>query len=488
MTKRGLAVCLLALAACDGAYSDDPYIPEPDPIPVAVDDDLTIAEDQWLDLAAARANDTDVNNVTVVVPPEHGRIENGKYLPDPGYFGTDQFTYEGRFRSTGLDVAVATVRVTITSDGIAYEQSRNIGSARADGLAAADLDGDGKIDLVTCDSQSNTMTIFRNTTAAPDAFSTEKSVFEGGDTPRHIRTGDIDGDGRPDIITATDGGPTIYRNITTPGGLLAFEGPRKLVASDAKAIAVVDLQGDGALDIVTTTSDYFSGSLDVWINQSSAGSISFGMRTSFSIPKDSVDLAAVDADGNGLPDLTVLANEKLSLFVNAMTIGATTPAFQARVDRDTGPEPLNMFLADLDGDTSPELGVLHGYGELWVYANRGAASPTFEAARVLEVDVSSSVITTAQIDGDALVDLVSVPNYGELRLEILANRSLPRQYAFEAKEAIVADAQTRRIGGINSPSALLYADLDGVPPTEIVISSRSYWSNSAPGLTVLYGP
>ena len=59
-------------------------------------------------------------------------------------------------------------------------------------------------------------------------------------------------------------------------------------------------------------------------------------------------IIAVDADGNGQADRAGLADGTLALFVNATAVGATVPAFDARLDRGTAPSPKMMFLADLD--------------------------------------------------------------------------------------------------------------------------------------------
>jgi hypothetical protein len=495
MTKRGFALCILAAAAGGACDHDDDYYYEPPDTPahdpVAVDDHIMIDEDQPITYAMLRANDTDVNYITkIVVPPEHGSFDNGEYRPEPGYFGVDQFTYEGTYESSYYPkkTTQATAYVLIKSDGVPYEHSRLIGNANADDMAIGDFNGDGKTDLVTCNVGTNEMSIFLNTSAGEGDYSLEKHVFEGGNTPRHLAAGDIDGDGKVDIISATDTGVTMFRNITMPGGVLAFDGPTKLGNTATGDVVLVDLQGDGALDLVATSDAYYAnGSLDVWLNQSSPGSFSFGVKTSFSSSYNALQLLAVDADSNGKPDLAVLANEKLSLFINAMTVGATTPAFQTRLDRDTGPEPKSMFLADLDGDDAAELGVLHNYGDMWIYANQGATSPTFEAARVIDVKTTTELVATAEVDGDGHIDLIGAAQ-GTAPFELLANRSMPQQYAFEATDALISDVETHRRASFGKPTAMVFVELDGVPPEEIVVALKNGNTYGAePGLRVLYG-
>ncbi|HUS33380.1 MAG TPA: FG-GAP-like repeat-containing protein [Kofleriaceae bacterium] len=499
MTKTGL--CLLALAvggaaACEhDDYDDGDYCYgdcDPDPVPLAVDDHIMIDEDQPITFAMLKANDENVNYLSkIIVPPEHGTFENGEYHPEPGYFGVDQFTYEGtqEYSSYPRAKSQATAYILIKSDGIPYEHSKLVGAANADDMAVGDFNGDGKTDLVTCNYNTNEMSIFINTTVAEGEYSLEKHVFEGGNSPRHLAAGDVDGDGKIDIVVATHEGVTMFRNLTTqPGGLLAFDGPTKLGNASTTDVELVDLQGDGVLDLVATSEGWYpSGNLDVWLNQSTPGTFAFGAKTSFSTPYTALQLMAVDADANGKPDLAILADEKLSLFLNAMTVGAVTPAFQARLDRDTGPNPKSMFLADLDGDAAPELGVLHDYGDMWIYANQGATSPTFEAARVIDIQTTTELVATAEVDGDGHIDLIGAAQ-GTAPFELLANRSLPQQYAFESTDALIADVDTHKRASFGRPTAMVFVDLDGVPPQEIVVSLKSgNVYSSAPGLRVLYG-
>ena len=94
MTKRALS--LMVLAACSS--SGDSYT---EPAPVVVDDHIMLAEDQPLKLSDLAANDTGVDKELVVDMPMHGTIVDNQYLPEPGYFGPDQFTYEACGRTRG---------------------------------------------------------------------------------------------------------------------------------------------------------------------------------------------------------------------------------------------------------------------------------------------------------------------------------------------------------------------------------------------------
>ena len=480
MSQRTLvSLLIVGAAACD--HAGENYN---EPVPVVVDDSVALMEDESLPLTELVANDTDVSTVTVVEQPEHGIITtDGKYVPEPGYFGHDRFVYAGRYLSySSLDDAPrATVEIDIASDGIAYEHSRLIGQTSADDMATGDFDGDGRIDLVTCNKEGNEMTVFRNVSTGEGDYALEPHRFEGGTQPRGLAVADVDGDGKLDIVTAAKNGVTVYRNITV--GPLAFAGPvvlgQGLAMSD---VVAVDLDGNGAVDIAgveTSTTYPYPSRMHVWANQ---GNLVFATDLVYATPPTPTDIVAVDADADGKPDLAVLADDALSLYVNATSSGL---AFAARVDRGTGPDPLSLFLADLDGDQHPEIGVQHKYGSLWIYANRGSASPTFEAARAIQLSSETYLVQPAEVDGDGVIDLVGVAG-NSAPFSFLANRSAPQMFEFDVAEANVSDTATLKIANFATPTALAFVELDGVAPQEMVVASKSSGNGTA-GLRVLFG-
>lgn len=480
MSQRTLVSLLLAAAAaCD--HGDDDYI---EPVPVVVDDNVALMEDEPLQLSELGANDTDVNTITVVEQPQHGTISmTGDYVPEPGYFGHDRFVYAGRYASYGPldDAPRATVEIDIASDGIAYEHSKLIGETNANDMAIGDFDGDGRIDLVTCNAGGNVMTVFRNVSTGEGNYALEPHIFEGGVQPGGLAVADIDGDGKLDIVTAAKNGVSVFRNITV--GPLAFAGPVVLGSGvNMTDVVATDLDGNGSVDIasIENGSTYpYPARMHVWANQ---GNLVFATDLVYTTPSSPTSIVAVDADADGKSDLAVLADDQLSLFVNATT---SALAFAARVDRATGPDPLSLFLADLDGDGHPEIGVQHKYGSLWVYANRGAASPTFEAARAIELPAQTYLVQPAEIDGDGVIDLVGVAG-GSAPFSFLANRSQPQEFAFEVAEAKISDVATLKMANFASPTALIFVELDGVAPQEMVVASKAGASGTA-GLRVLFG-
>src|SRR3954463_935119 len=89
-------------------------------------------------------------------------------------------------------------------------------------VAAGDLDGDGKVDIVS-PNYDGTIVIFKNTGATgplgSGSFAPGFSLEAGGN-PMGVVLADVDGDGKLDIVTATRAGTlSIFRNISSGGAL-----------------------------------------------------------------------------------------------------------------------------------------------------------------------------------------------------------------------------------------------------------------------------
>ena len=73
-------------------------------------------------------------------------------------------------------------------------------------MAIADLNGDGRPDIVTANSESNTVSVLLGN--GDGTFSALQS-FAVGDSPRAVAVADLTGDGILDLIVANYNGDTI---------------------------------------------------------------------------------------------------------------------------------------------------------------------------------------------------------------------------------------------------------------------------------------
>jgi len=119
----------------------------------------------------------------------------------------------------------------------------------ATGLTAGDLDGDGRVDLAVVDYTSQYVLVLSNLGNRSFAPNTQ---FFAGTEPIAVAIGDIDGMWGPDLVCANyvmSGNGTA--NLLMNGGTARFANPRQYGAGASPMdVAVGELNGDGRLDIV----------------------------------------------------------------------------------------------------------------------------------------------------------------------------------------------------------------------------------------------
>lgn len=491
---------LVVLAGCD-SWDDDSDPSPPPPTPVARDDAFTVPEDSTKDLFrdSLLANDDGIVGGTSIkfADPQHGSwgsttvdfTPRSVYLPDPGYHGLDQLTYS-LTNSIG-EMSTATVTIDVVSDAIRYEDSVRLDDSEATSIGVGDIDSDGKLDIVVASRSTSNIVVLANRTTAPGEFKADAFRFEGGHEPVDVAVVDLDRDGRLDVVTAarTDG-LVVLRNITAAGGPLAFAAPLTLPSGTAVAVVAIDIDRDGKPDLVAL--DQMGDAMQVRINTSAPGAISFGVRTAFATPPAPTKLLASDADGDGALDLAVLSYTagSLSLFLNATALGDIVPAFTARVDRATGTQPRSMFLADLDGDTKDEIAVLHDADTLWIYANRstGSGPPMYEAARVQEYAFEGYALAAPfDLDGQGPIDvLVAVSGATQPAVQLVNQSAQPGSYLFDTIVSKVGDVTSRKRQYFGNPTGFARADLDGVGPPEIILTASGTSGSGSGGTFVLF--
>ena len=236
-------------------------------------------------------------------------------------------------------------------------------------IKIGDLNGDGKLDLVVADQVQGTdgssaaleVTVFLNLGGGTFAAGVPYPVAATGtaNLDLSIGLGDLDGDGRLDLVEALGDGSvagfgkvTILLNDGSGAFVESANGPTGIQVS---RILVADLNGDGKADLAASEST--TKTVAVLLNRG-AGVLASPVR--YSILGDGFDIAAGDLNGDGKIDLAVAGYEgNIAVLLNN---GAGV--FVSGGNYASRGGPASLTVGDLNGDGRAEIATtINGGGD-----------------------------------------------------------------------------------------------------------------------------
>lgn len=297
----------------------------------------------------------------------------------------------GHFCGAGISVLLGNGDGTFQAPGTFQTGVRPLA------VSIADLNGDGKPDVVTANSESSTISVLMGTGDGSFGPTTEVATGYG---PSSLTVADLNGDGELDLIAATRDW-----NQSSPGAVSVhlgngdgtFGARDNYQVLDRPGYAVLaDLGGDERPDLVAT-----SVSEGVLVYPGN-GDGTFGARTLYPAGPGSGPIAVGDLNGDGTPDLVVANSKDRTISVFA---GNGDGTFGTR--QDTGVERRAWYVAlgDLDGDGKPDL-VLAGR-DTTISVLRGNGDGTFGPMTRYDAGGQVGSVAIGDLDGDGRPDLAA---------------------------------------------------------------------------------
>ncbi len=217
-------------------------------------------------------------------------------------------------------------------------------------ITAVDLNGDGSIDLAVADWDQDGGAVIVLINDGSGRFAAAPSLAT--DTqPASIAAADLNGDGKVDLAV-TNGADKVTVFLGHGDGTFA-PGVDYTTGMFPSSVAAADLNGDGSIDLAVANSnlegDPIDDTVSVLLNQ---GDGTFAPKVDYRTGRTPFGVVALDLNGDGKPDLAT-ANEWVDRVSVLMNQGDGT--FAPKIDVPTNGGSMAIAGADFDGDGRPDI-------------------------------------------------------------------------------------------------------------------------------------
>ena len=299
----------------------------------------------------------------------------------------------------------------------------------------ADFNGDKQADLVTANSGTNTVSVLINLGFGANFRSATNFIVGTGANPRptDLAVADINADGRTDLVVVNYDEDSV--SVLTNKGNGVFGGLKNYsVGAGPVSVIVADLNLDGRLDIVTANKA--DGTLSILLGQGSAVFIP-QLPVILDGEPQPVCVRAVDLDGDGVIDL-VLANyssNTISVLIGEVSGGQWQVS--AQYDYDTGIHPASLLVRDLNRDGILDIAVaIVGSTNIQTYLGLGGGE--FQYRGNCGVGNAPSAISGSNFNSDDATD-IAVANHDDDTVSVLLYAG---PLAYDLAKSVVEDVPT----------------------------------------------
>jgi FG-GAP-like repeat len=272
------------------------------------------------------------------------------------------------------------------------------------GVASADLNNDGLEDLLVTCRGTSTLTVFLKQ-ALGNPFPTSSS-YPLGTSPVGLQLTDINADGFPDAVVASSGASVLTFVVNQVDGSFS---QTLTVGSKPLSVALGDLNNDGKLDAVTANA--FSNRVSISLGNGKGAFKANGTESVASVPRF---VALGDLNNDGKLDALVVNDNSNNI---SILLGDGFGGFASNTVQSVGLSPKGLAVGDLNGDGKPDLMVANSVSND-VSVLLGDGTGGFASSGSVAVGLGPISVALGDLNNDGKLDAM-VTNNGSNNVIIL---------------------------------------------------------------------
>jgi len=304
-------------------------------------------------------------------------------------------------------------------------------------VATGDMNGDGNPDLVVVNQLSNTVSLRLGN--GDGTFQSQQTIATGSG-PFSVAFGDVNGDGHSDLAVANSRGSTVSVFLGNGNGAFAAHSTFSTGTSPF-SVTMGDVNGDGSPDLITANA--FNSTVSVLLGN---GNGTFQAKRNFSTGSIPFSVTIGDLNSDGKPDLITPNGNDNTISV---LMGNGDGTFQLQQSVAVGAFPKSVTVGDLNGDGKPDLATAN-WDDDSVSVLLGNGDGSFQSQQTFAAGTNPYSVTLGDVNGDGKPDL-AVANFGSNTVSVLLGDGIG---AFQPQQTFAAGSSpvSVTLGDVNHDS------------------------------------
>ena len=323
-------------------------------------------------------------------------------------------------------------------------------------LSVTDLNNDHRLDVVVTNIFDNTVSVLLNNGTGGNASFQSQATFAVGAQPYDVTVADVDGDGKPDVITANYGGNSL--SVLRGDGTGSFDAQQPTpVGERPVAVSVADVNGDKRLDLIATNRR--DGTLSILLNDGDA----FVLSQTLDAGKQPVSTAVANVNGDGRPSI-VIVNYSNS---TPRVLLASTSSFNPATPGNATESLNNTALVDLTRDRIRDSVILDASGSVLFRQGLAGSDGAFMPPMILNAGRRARDLTI--VNSGSSLSVATADSSFDPALSAAANQFLYTVSLY----AVSAESVSRTIAftSLLLPTRIVAGDLTGDGRDDIVVAN-----------------